>query len=269
MSEGGYPILLYHGIGESSTDAIVDSLYAVPEKAFRSQLRWLRENGFSSALISDMLSSARDPGTAFVLTVDDCLASAYERILPALLENGFRATFFAVAGSVGAPGWVDWGQLGDMRSEGMEVGSHSMTHADLSLLGRDELREELEGSKKLIEDKLGVEVTLLSLPGGYGGRRVVRAAREAGYRAICSSVFGYNPRPPRPYALKRFCIRAGDGVDVVRWIVRGQMLRLLPRYVSRRGSAACRAILGRKVYGAVRGLAVPQGAHRTLPRFPR
>jgi peptidoglycan/xylan/chitin deacetylase (PgdA/CDA1 family) len=51
----------------------------------------------------------------------------------------------------------------------------------------DRLHEQLAHSKALIEDRLGTSVEFLSVPYGLVNKRVLSAAREEGYRAVCTS----------------------------------------------------------------------------------
>ncbi|MDD5557702.1 MAG: polysaccharide deacetylase family protein [bacterium] len=262
------PILLYHGVSENRGDAIADPLYALPLESIRRHFSSLRESGAPSLALADLLLAAPPPGGAFVITVDDCLESAFTRLFPLLLDAGLRAAFFAVAGAVGRPGWVTWGQLDEMRRAGMEIGSHTMSHADLSRTPEPEAVEELAGSRRRIEDRLGASVRFLSLPGGYRPAGIARLAAAAGYEAVCTSAIGYNPVPVERYALRRFCLKAGDGPAAVARIVGRRTAALAPRYLEERGRDAFRRLFGERIYAALRGRIVPAGAHRTLPRFP-
>lgn len=268
MNKIKIPILLYHGIRDCADDAIRDPLYAISAASLEAQLRWLRENGYTSLSIGDLLAGSTPSKNAFILTVDDCCTSAATRICPLLRKYGYRATFFPVAGRIGCDGWVRWTELEEMRGAGMEIGSHSMTHAELSNLSKGELLKELADSRRILEDRLGVPVKALSLPGGYGGPAVETAAKEAGYRAVCCSEFGFAGLPPDPFRLKRFCIRGGDGEALVRRIMERDSPALLPRFAKERGTALCRRLLGRRLYRSLRNRLIPAGAHRTLPRFP-
>lgn len=84
---------------------------------------------------------------------------------------------------------MDWDQLREMRHGGMEIGSHGVDHRMLSKLPRDEMRHELEGSRRALERELGGGIDVLSYPVGgpdaYDGE-VIQAAREAGYRLACN-----------------------------------------------------------------------------------
>lgn len=65
------------------------------------------------------------------------------------------------------------------------VGSHAWSHADLTRLDGDELRDELRRPLRWLEERFpGSLVRWLSLPYGRGDDRVVSAALESGYRGV-------------------------------------------------------------------------------------
>ena len=130
------------------------------------------------------------------ITFDDAYESVYTYAYPVLKEWGGGFTVFPVANYVG--GWNEWEvNLGGLKfrhlswtqmreMDGIEVGSHTLTHRCLLKLPQNELMRELADSKKSIEDSWGKEVKYLSLPFGRYDERVLEAARETGYEAVCS-----------------------------------------------------------------------------------
>ena len=64
----------------------------------------------------------------------------------------------------------------------MEVGSHTMTHPDLTATNGNDLVWELEESKTRLEALTGREVSSFCYPFGYFNRRTREAVAEAGYR---------------------------------------------------------------------------------------
>lgn len=130
------------------------------------------------------------------MTFDDGYESVYRHAYPELRQRGWGCAIFIVADYAGD--WnrwefnvggqrfkhLSWAQLREM--EGIEVGSHTLTHRCLTALPDDELQRELRISKEIIEDKLGSPVRYLSLPFGRYDDRILDSAREAGYSAVCT-----------------------------------------------------------------------------------
>ncbi|GAB4316592.1 MAG: hypothetical protein Kow0074_04620 [Candidatus Zixiibacteriota bacterium] len=139
-----------------------------------------------------------------LLTFDDGFASVSESALPILAARGAKAMIFLVAGSVGrsdqwdirllgsARPMMNWAQVRYWSERGMVFGSHTLTHADLTVLSPKALREELVVSRYMIEDRIGRPVTTLSYPFGRHNRRVRDAAMEAGYTSAFAT-FGTDP----------------------------------------------------------------------------
>ena len=66
---------------------------------------------------------------------------------------------------------------------GWEVGSHTRSHPRLSQVEDDaELADELEGSRRVCEERLGRPCQSIAYPYGDHDERVVAAAGRAGYR---------------------------------------------------------------------------------------
>lgn len=61
---------------------------------------------------------------------------------------------------------VTWDQLREMQSEGLDVGSHSITHPILSVLSKETLMTELRGSQQRILEELGKLPTGICYPNG-------------------------------------------------------------------------------------------------------
>jgi len=129
------------------------------------------------------------PTTA--ITFDDGLRSFYDNAYPMLEERGVKSTLFPVAGLIGRRG--DWDVIGkpqhisatmlrEISNSGHEIGSHSLTHANLVWLNDDELIKELRDSKSILEDITGIAVRSLSFPFGGWNKRVWEAAKSVGYK---------------------------------------------------------------------------------------
>jgi len=80
--------------------------------------------------------------------------------------------------------------------------SHTRTHSDLRTLAVEDANEELIGSKKIIEDKVGCAVSTLAYPyGGYDN--CVKSLVENHFSLACSVDLGFFNRYSDPFALKR------------------------------------------------------------------
>src|SRR5678816_659529 len=162
----GIPILMYHEVG--SREALTER-YTVPTENFREQLRYLRDKGYRTLLLRQYydLMMAGDPGAGdkkVVITFDDNNLCHFSTSTPILIEFGFQATFFVVSGFVNMQSdMLTAEQLLEMQRAGMSIESHSHTHRFLSDLNDAEMHEELQNSRRILEDYVQKEVRFLSV----------------------------------------------------------------------------------------------------------
>jgi peptidoglycan/xylan/chitin deacetylase (PgdA/CDA1 family) len=93
--------------------------------------------------------------------------------------------------------------LPGIRSRGVEIGSHTVTHCNLGETDARTARRELVDSKRRLRE-LGEEISVVSYPSGSFTGSTMNAARDAGYRAgLAVGTRGIGPRSD-PMALPRF-----------------------------------------------------------------
>ena len=170
------PILNYHSVGS------VDDEFAVSDAQFAEQLDWIAAHGLKTLPLQALARG----GVA--LTFDDGKEDALSHVLPALQKRGMRGAFFVVTSLVGRPGYLDWDGVRALDRAGMEVGSHTVSHARLADLPDEQVRDELVQSKAELEKQLGHPVDLLAYPYNSVRARVRDAASKAGYRIAVSGV---------------------------------------------------------------------------------
>jgi len=185
------PGLLFHSVSPENCQITLSS---IPVSRFKSIAYYLKMNNFSSLTISEARSADIIPPSPrhVLLTFDDGCRSFFTQVLPLLEELKLKATIFPVAGYLGkSSSWdimpllahLTKSEVREISDLGHEIGSHSLTHADLTYLGVSDLSAELTDSKKILEDVTGKEVTSLSFPYGNWSTRVWERAQEIGYRS--------------------------------------------------------------------------------------
>lgn len=212
FAPGPVPILMYHEIGEGAGE-----LY-IPPDIFRRQMDYLAERGYHTITFAMLLGHLEEglplPPKPILLTFDDGYASIFTRVAPVLEECGFTATFFIDTGQVGTRGRVTWDELHDLVGRGFDVGSHTVTHRELTTLTSEPavLLEELFASRAVLVDRAGAaEVTVLCYPVGRYDATVVAAAKVAGYRAAVTTVWGRARPGDDLLLLPRVRISQSDG----------------------------------------------------------
>jgi len=173
---------------------------SVRPEALERQLEGLVRRGYRGATFTEAITQPAAPRTLAV-TFDDAflsVARVAEPILSRLALPGtvFVPTAFPDSGRrlawPGVDHWLEgahageleplsWAQLRELGDRGWEVGSHTRSHPRLTALGDAELADELAGSRRECEQRMGRPCPSLAYPYGDVDPRVVEAARAAGY----------------------------------------------------------------------------------------
>ena len=190
--------LCYHSVHPAGPPFLTLS----PE-TFERQLALLRRRGYRTggqAELAGLVSGERPPAPQVFLTFDDGFRDNFTHAFPLLRAYGATALVFLLPPAVddGGPlAWPEvqerrerhpevfrsltWPMVEEMAEGGVEFGSHSCAHPDLTALDDEALAEELLQSRRRIADRLGGCDTL-AYPFGFWDARVATAAAAAGYR---------------------------------------------------------------------------------------
>ena len=105
-------------------------------------------------------------------------------ILDILDQYNVKTTFFLVGG------WVDKypDMLKEIAARGHEIGNHSDTHAHMSKLNEQQIRNELQGMSDKVERLTGIRPNLFRPPYGEYNDRVISVSRAEGYEAVQWSI---------------------------------------------------------------------------------
>jgi peptidoglycan/xylan/chitin deacetylase (PgdA/CDA1 family) len=214
LTVNGYqlvPILCYYRFAEDCKSPL-----CTPANIFDLQMRYLKDHGYRVITLGDLLGFLRYrhalPKRSVVITIDDGYKSAYDIAYPILRGYGFMATFFIYTDFIGASkNAITWDQLREMKADGFEVGSQTLSHCDLTKKGTEEddqahaarIRRELVVSKRILDKELNQDTIYLAFPYGSYDQRVLNICNEVGYKIGLSLKRGGNPFFADPLALKR------------------------------------------------------------------
>ncbi len=209
----GFRVLLYHAIGSCVAS---DSYgFSVPPARFAQQMEALRsrEDLEIVSLTDGLRSTSR---LRLAVTFDDGYKDTLTTAVPTLLQYRIPFTVFATPGLLGSSrDYLTPGELREVAGcPGVTIGSHGLTHAPLSACADEALRQELEDSRRQLEDLLGRPVTALAYPHGSVDQRVRRAAAEAGYRVGACSRSNINEADRDPLLLGRTEVIGADSQRV-------------------------------------------------------
>ncbi len=212
------PILNYHHFASEC-----DPPLCMSASAFDLQMKYLKENGYRSISMKELLTflnyQSPLPRRSVVISIDDGYKSVYDIAVPVLTKYGFTATLFIYTDFVGASrNAMSWDQLRELKEAGFEVGSHTLSHADLTLQfeGEDDdtyisrIERELIVSKEIIDKELAQNTQSLAFPFGRYDARTLTISERAGYQIAASVKSGSNPFFADPLALRRNQILTDD-----------------------------------------------------------
>lgn len=222
------PILMYHRIDRPNRESSVYGQYVSP-KLFERQLLLLRRMRFETVGL-DVLTSGAWP-TALrpvVITFDDGFQNYFTEALPVLKGLNMTSTVFVVSSLIGKTN--EWNRVeGDVveplmgeaeiraaLAVGQSIGSHSQTHADLCQLSAEQLRAEVEGSKRDLESQFDLTIKWFCYPYGRQNPTVAEAVQKAGYFGAASTLPGPNVPSTDPFLWRRTNIRR-DTIMPVFW----------------------------------------------------
>jgi peptidoglycan/xylan/chitin deacetylase (PgdA/CDA1 family) len=205
------PILCYHRFSKDC-----ESPLCLPVDLFKQQMRYLSENGYRVITFGQLIDflEYREalPQKAVIISIDDGYRSTYDIAYPILKKYGFNATLFIYTDFIGASrNALTWRQINRMKADGFEIGSHTLSHIDLTrqkegedtqtYMGR--IEKELRESKQIIDKELGQNTILLAFPFGRYNPSVLEISKRLGYQVAVTVTRGGNPFFANPLTLKR------------------------------------------------------------------
>lgn len=213
------PILMYHQIDSSPPRGTALRGLIVAPSSFAWQMRMLHLLGYKGLSMRDLEPYLRGEKQSKVvgITFDDGYQNNLLHALPVLQANGFTATCYGVSSMVGGTNAWDSGKVAQKplmtrqdwlawHGAGMDVGSHTQTHANLKELPDDEARQQIVRSKTELEQMSGAEVRHFCYPYGWFQPRHEDMVRAAGYVTATSTRRGRAQVGDNPYALQRIMV---------------------------------------------------------------
>jgi len=205
------PILCYHRFGKTCKSNL-----CIPERTFAKQLEYLKNNGYHTIHLSDLMEflnyKTAIPSKSVIITLDDGYRSIYEFAYPLLKRYGYTATLFIYTDFIEASGnALSWKQLRKLKAAGFEIGSHSISHADLTKKLPHEndqtywsrITKEFINSKKIIDRELNQDTQFFAYPYGNYNQQILNLFPKAGYKLGLTIRNGGNSFFANPLTLKR------------------------------------------------------------------
>ena len=204
----GLPILMYHSISPQADKKRHPYYWTNTTPArFELHMQTLRDMGISAVSLrqaASVLQSAAPGNRQFVcITFDDGFQDVETVAMPILQRHGFGATVFLPTQYIGDTPrlfknryCLTWDRIRHLHKTGIEFGSHTVSHPQLSQCSDADVKREVSLSKDRIEQEIGASVTSFSYPYAFPVHRpdFLRGLRqhlvESGYTTGCTTMIG-------------------------------------------------------------------------------
>jgi peptidoglycan/xylan/chitin deacetylase (PgdA/CDA1 family) len=225
------PILMYHSVSDED-ETCARPYYRTVTKpvAFAQQMAHLTERDYCAISVSEAVSRLErglGANKYVAITFDDGYGDFYRHAFPVLNRLGFTATMYLPTAYIGdrslqfkGKDCLTWGEIRELRKHGIEFGSHTVTHPQLSGLDASSVQREIVDSKHAIEDNLGEAIDGFAYPYAFPEQNVSfvsllrKTLAEAGYRqGVCTRI-GVARREQDPYFLPRLPMNSLDDRDL-------------------------------------------------------
>lgn len=232
-------ILTYHRVNDKS-DFITQGMDGrdVSVKNFERHIRYLKKN-YQIISLDDFIRYVKEenglPKKSAIITFDDGYQDNYTNAFPILRRYNVPATIFLIADFITAKKlmwlhrfyyhlellspdeeahiaseiYLSGDQIREMNRAGISIGSHTLTHRVLPQLNEDEVKNEILGSKRKIEEILEKPILHFAYPFGDNSSftpTIKELVRTSGFLSSCSRFEGINTAASDIYTLKRIGI---------------------------------------------------------------
>jgi peptidoglycan/xylan/chitin deacetylase (PgdA/CDA1 family) len=176
----------------------------LPEERFVRIWRWCVKRQHTALLLRDLRKWGLNGG-------ESQLRQTWSRQLKLLALNAKLLMLSHLENTYGVPDcrerrFLNWDEVKIMRKNNISFGSHTMHHSTLVAEQQPALGEELRKSRETMEFRLQEEIRILAYPNGAYDKRVIEAAREAGYSHCFTTEQGSFNRSANFFAIPRIGI---------------------------------------------------------------
>jgi peptidoglycan/xylan/chitin deacetylase (PgdA/CDA1 family) len=211
------PVLCYHRFStKKSSDKIT-----VSAETFERQMAYLKNYGYTVLTLKQFEAfieyRQRPPRKSVLITIDDGWKTAQTIAYPILKKYGFPSVLFVNTHNIKEKQntkSLTWEELREMKATGLiDIESHSVTHDDLTRISDEQLKRELEESKRLIKTMLGTTTNAIAYPYGMFNSKTIDVMKQVGYKYGFTVIRGGNAFFFNPYALNRSMIYNSEKME--------------------------------------------------------
>ena len=235
-------VLCYHHIVSDEEAAKVNNGAIISASEFKEQMKYLHDNGYYAATLSDMesflYSKTRLPKRTVLITFDDGYESAYTYVYPILEEYGLHGVVFIIGSAVrttpqekGTLAMLSVDEIREMSKSGfIEFGSHTFNahyfvkdkKSAFVEMDENELSKDFRDMDSFFE-KIGMpKVLSIAYPYGQFNAKIVNEALVQGYKLGFTVNPGFVYQDSSPMTLNRMVIFPGKSLSEFKAMLRGR-----------------------------------------------
>ncbi|MBI2008652.1 polysaccharide deacetylase family protein [Candidatus Amesbacteria bacterium] len=199
-------ILCYHDIANDGWR------FGVSLKTFQQQINFLHKNYsfITSKELEEFLAGKHKISQPSVLlTFDDGYAGIFQT-KDFLRSLNIKPVVFVLSGKKinypelgGVKKLLTTSQMLKLSRLGWTIGSHSSTHANFGKLSPSQIKNEISGSKSILEKTLKLKINHFAYPKGRYSNRILDAVKASGYKMAFSMNSGQIDHFTNPFLLPR------------------------------------------------------------------
>jgi peptidoglycan/xylan/chitin deacetylase (PgdA/CDA1 family) len=210
-----FPLLLRYGLPATVflCPGLMQQGQALPEERFVRIWQWCANHQNIHLLLRDLRKWGLNGGESPV-------RHTWSRLLKQLALNAKLLMLSHLENAYNVPErrerqFLTWDEVMIMRRSNISFASHTLHHSTLTAEQHPCLDEELRKSREMIEFRLQEEIRFLAYPNGAYDRRVIEAARQAGYSHCFTTEQGGFKRKANRFAIARININDSSVVNQI------------------------------------------------------
>jgi peptidoglycan/xylan/chitin deacetylase (PgdA/CDA1 family) len=108
---------------------------------------------------------------------------------------------------------MSWKEIAELHGSGIHFGSHGCGHKRLTNLSKQDVLVDAIKSKKVLKEKLGIDVSGYSYPWGSVDRASQRTIKRANYKFAVGGTGANRPNRNDPFYIPRIEILGSDSLE--------------------------------------------------------
>jgi peptidoglycan/xylan/chitin deacetylase (PgdA/CDA1 family) len=177
-------VFMYHRFGEDEYPST-----NIKIAQFKEHIAELTRGGYSVLGLPRIVQALENgeglPDRSIGITIDDAYRSVYEQAWPIFRAHNMPFTVFVSTEQLdeGFSNYMTWDMVRELVKDGVTIGGHSQHHSHLPAIDIEAVKAELAHSAERFREELGFVPELFAYPYGEANADVIKAVKEAGYKA--------------------------------------------------------------------------------------